>query len=415
MLLSNSNTKPSRYEFSSESVTEGHPDKVADIISDSILDAALRADRNARVACECMVTSRAVFVSGEISGDLDLEIESIVREAVLELGYDSLLKGLDGSECKIMTCIDEQSPDISAGVSRAGAGDQGMMYGYARAPCPYAGCNNNSKTYLALPQVLARNITDGLTECRTNNILDVYPDGKALVTIEYRAGRPYRIAGVTVAIHHPSEWSASCLKNAIIEEVILPNVPSELMDDETRIVVNGTGRFIVGGPMADCGLTGRKIIADTYGGVARHGGGAFSGKDPSKVDRSGAYMARYIALAMVRCGLAKECESRLSYTIGRTEPDSIELEYIPSDKQTGCIQRTIPNSDWPDLIRDTVRATFDTSPCAIVDKFGLKRPIYANTARRGHFGRPGLPWESTALLGRDCKVLMDHINDLVGA
>ena len=375
--------------FSSESVTEGHPDKVCDQISDGVLDAILAQDPNARVACESIATTGMVLVTGEISCDCYVDIPQIVRSTLLEIGYNGETAGFDGNACSVPTCIDEQSPDIAMGVDNAmearagsqddlfstGAGDQGMMFGYA--------CNETD-TFMPMPIELAHRLTRRLAWARKSGRLKwLRPDGKSLVSVRYENERPAAVDSVVISAQHDSQVSMEILREGIIEEVIKPIIPAGLMDKNVKILVNPTGRFVVGGPHGDSGLTGRKIIVDSYGGCARHGGGAFSGKDPTKVDRSAAYMARYIAKNIVAAGLADKCEIQLAYAIGVAQPVSVYCECFGTNK--------IPL----DKLAEGVRRVFDLPPAAIISRLDLRRPIYKQTAAYGHFGRNDLdlPWE----------------------
>ncbi len=377
--------------FTSESVTEGHPDKICDQISDAVLDAILAQDPRSRVACETATTTGTVWVFGEITTNAYVEIEQIVRSTLRDIGYTSSEMGFDAETCGVISSIKGQSPDIALGVGdalearehagdveqydRIGAGDQGMMIGFA--------CNETEE-YMPLTISLAHKLTLRLTELRKKGVLPwLRPDGKSQVTVEYAYGAPRRIDAVVISTQHAPEIAYSDLREAIEREVISAICPPELMDDETKIFVNPTGRFVVGGPMGDAGLTGRKIIVDTYGGVARHGGGAFSGKDPTKVDRSAAYAARHVAKNVVAAGLADRFEVQVSYAIGVSHPTSIAFETFGTAK--------IDEAEIGRLIEEH----FDMRPAAIVDRFDLRRPIYQQTASYGHFGRPDLdlPWE----------------------
>ncbi|MEE1199922.1 MAG: methionine adenosyltransferase [Christensenellales bacterium] len=368
--------------FTSESVTEGHPDKICDQISDSILDAILTEDPNARVACECATTTGMVLVMGEITTSSYVPIDHIVRKKIIEIGYDRAKYGFDGHSCSVLVAVDEQSPDIAQGVSRTsaedqGAGDQGMMFGYACEETP---------EYMPLAISLAHALTRRLTEMRKSGVLQyLRPDGKAQVTIEYDQDRPVRIDAVVLSTQHAPEASQAQIEKDIMEHVILPVLPKTLLDDQTKFHINPTGRFVIGGPQGDSGLTGRKIIVDTYGGYAHHGGGAFSGKDPSKVDRSAAYAMRYVAKNIVAAGLAKKCEVGVAYAIGVAEPVSI---FVDSFGTGVCTD---------DKLSAIVGKCFDLRPAAIIRDLDLKRPIYAQTAAYGHFGRTDidLPWERT--------------------
>ena len=372
--------------FTSESVTEGHPDKICDQISDSVLDAIIAEDKNARVACEVSVTTGLVLVMGEITTNCYVDIPSIVRKKIIEIGYDRAKYGFDGATCAVLNSIHEQSPDIALGVDTSfetkeggeeeiGAGDQGMMFGFA--------CDETPEL-MPLPISLAHKITRKLSKVRREGELDyLRPDGKSQVTVEYDGYTPKRIDTIVVSTQHSEDVSLETIKKDVYEKVILPSVPGELMDSETKIYINPTGRFVVGGPHGDSGLTGRKIIVDTYGGYARHGGGAFSGKDPTKVDRSACYMARYIAKNIVAAGLAKRCEVQLAYAIGVAQPVSVRVDTFG----TGKIEE--------DKLCALVTKHFDLRPGAIIKKLDLLRPIYAQTAAYGHFGRTDidLPWE----------------------
>ena len=369
-----------RHFFTSESVTEGHPDKICDQISDSILDAILAQDPNAHVACECATTTGMVLVMGEITTSAYVPIDQIVRKKVVEIGYDRAKYGFDGHSCSVLVSVDEQSPDIAQGVNREidedqGAGDQGMMFGYA--------CDETEE-YMPLAISLAHRLTRRLAEVRKNGTLDyLRPDGKSQVTIEYDDDRVVRIEAVVISTQHAPEITQEQIHADIMEHVIRPVLPAELLDENTKYHINPTGRFVIGGPQGDSGLTGRKIIVDTYGGYAHHGGGAFSGKDPSKVDRSAAYAMRYVAKNLVAAGLAKKCEVGVAYAIGVAKPVSIFVDSYG----TGAF------SD--DKLAALVGEYFDLRPAAIIRTLDLKRPIYAQTAAYGHFGRSDLdlPWE----------------------
>lgn len=375
--------------FTSESVTEGHPDKVCDQIADAILDALLSVDPEARVACEAVATTGMVMVIGEITTSGYVDIPQIVRQTIREIGYTAHDTGFDADACAVLTSIDEQSPDIAQGVNRSlesrqqddqedltiGAGDQGMMFGYA---------NTDTPELMPMPVSLAHALTRKLAEVRKSNLLPfLRPDGKAQVTVAYQDRKPVHIETIVVSTQHSADISSAELEKAVIESVIRPVLPTELFDDKTRILINPTGRFVVGGPQGDSGLTGRKIIVDTYGGMARHGGGSFSGKDPTKVDRSASYAARYVAKNIVAAGLASSCEVQLAYAIGVAKPVSIEIETFGTE--------TIP----VDKIRELVRKHFDLRPAAIIKGLNLRTPIYRQIAAYGHFGRPDLdlPWE----------------------
>lgn len=375
--------------FTSESVTIGHPDKICDQISDAILDAILAKDPMARVACETACTTGLVLVMGEITTECYVDIQSIVRNKVCEIGYDRAKYGFDGTTCGVIVALDSQSPDIAMGVDQSleskegaendqfdiGAGDQGMMFGFA--------CDETS-SLMPLPIDLAHKLTRKLTEARRTKTLPfLRPDGKAQVTVEYEDGVPVHIDTVVVSSQHDDSVKYEDLRNGIIENVIIKSLPKELFDDKTRILVNPTGRFVVGGPQGDSGLTGRKIIVDTYGGYARHGGGAFSGKDPTKVDRSAAYMSRYIAKNIVAAGLASKCEIQIAYAIGVARPVSVRIDTFG----TGLFHDSI--------LEKAVLKVFDLRPAAIIQTLGLRKPIYQKTAENGHFGNPMFPWEKT--------------------
>ena len=371
--------------FTSESVTEGHPDKLCDRVSDSVLDAILALDPMARVACECAVTTGMVLVMGEISTSAQVDIAHIAREAICQTGYDRPEMGFDGNSCSVLLAIDRQSPDIAMGVdasmddaSQTGAGDQGMMFGFA--------CNE-TPSYMPAPISYAHDLTRALTAARKSGLLPwLRPDGKSQVSVQYGAdGMPERIDTVVISTQHAPDIAIDALRSAVIETIIRPNLPAHLLDAQTRFLVNPTGRFVIGGPVGDSGLTGRKIIADTYGGYAAHGGGAFSGKDPTKVDRSAAYMARYIAKNLVAAGLADRCQLELAYAIGVAQPVSVLVD-------------TAGTGRLPDgALAELVRACFDLRPEQIIRTLDLRRPIYHQTAAYGHFGRPelALPWEKT--------------------
>lgn len=372
------------YLFTSESVTEGHPDKVADQISDAILDAILAQDKKARVACETLVTTGLAMIAGEITTEARIDYPKIVRETIKDIGYNESAMGFDWETCAVITSIDRQSPDISQGVTEGeglfkeqGAGDQGLMFGYACTQTP---------ELMPMPIIFAHKLTKKLAEVRKNGKLDyLRPDGKSQVTIEYVKDKPVRVDAIVISSQHKESVSHATLKEGIIEEVIKPIIPAELLDKNTKYYINPTGRFVVGGPMGDCGLTGRKIIVDTYGGHGSHGGGAFSGKDPSKVDRSASYMGRYVAKNIVAAGLAEECEVQLAYAIGIAEPVSVMIDTFGTGK--------IPTN----TIAEIVKKTFDMRPKAIIETLDLLRPIYRKTAAYGHFGRsePEFCWEKT--------------------
>jgi S-adenosylmethionine synthetase len=366
------------YFFTSESVTEGHPDKISDQISDAILDSIIKGDPTARVAVETLVTTGLAFVAGEVTTTTYVEIPSIVRDVIKDIGYTRAKYGFDYETCAVITSIHEQSGDIAMGVDVGGAGDQGLMFGYA--------CNETPE-FMPLPITLAHKLTMKLTEVRKSDVLSyLRPDGKSQVTVEYKDGKPLRIDTIVVSTQHSDDVTLKELKEDIIEKVIKPVMPPELLDAENVTYhVNPTGRFVTGGPMGDTGLTGRKIIVDSYGGVGSHGGGCFSGKDPSKVDRSGAYMSRYIAKNIVASGIAEKAEVQLAYAIGVPEPVSILVDTFGTGK--------IPQGKISDLIRDT----FQLTPKGMIDSLKLRRPIYKKTAAYGHFGRsdPDFTWETT--------------------
>ena len=367
----------SGFLFTSESVTEGHPDKISDQISDAVLDAALTADPKARVACETLVTTGLVVIAGEITTDAVLDYSKIARETIREIGYTHSSYGFDCDTCAVLSALDRQSPDIAMGVDTGGAGDQGLMFGYA--------CNETPEL-MPLPIQLAHQLTRRLSEARKSGELPyLRPDGKSQVTVEYRDGRPFRLDAVVISSQHADEVTNEQLRSEIQKKVIEHTVSSELLDKDTKYHINPTGRFVTGGPKGDAGVTGRKIIVDTYGGYAPHGGGAFSGKDPTKVDRSAAYMARYIAKNIVAAGLADRCMVQLAYAIGVADPVSV---YVNTEG-TGRIN----DSALSKLVRDN----FELTPRGIIESLNLRRPIYKATAAYGHFGRheDGFSWEKT--------------------
>lgn len=370
----------SSHIFTSESVTEGHPDKVADQISDAVLDEILARDPKCRVACETLVTTGLVLVAGEITTQTYVDIPKIARNVIEEIGYNDASYGFDHKACSVLTAIDEQSPDIAMGVDRSstvlGAGDQGMMFGYA---------SNETPELMPLPISLAHKLAFNLAQLRkSGQIPFLRPDGKTQVSVEYQDGKPVRISNVVVSTQHNPEVSQEQVTQAVISQLIQP-ICHEYLDSDTIFHVNPTGQFIIGGPPADTGLTGRKIIVDTYGGMGRHGGGCFSGKDPSKVDRSGAYMARHIAKNLVAAGLADKCEVQIAYAIGVVEPVSIMIETFGTQKD--------PNLDLVKLVREK----FDLTPAGIINSLNLLQPIYRQTAAYGHFGRNEFPWEKIVI------------------
>ena len=373
-----------QFFFTSESVTEGHPDKVADQISDAVLDAIIAQDKGCRVACETLVTTGLAFVAGEITTDCYVDIPQIVRDTIQEIGYRSSQMGFDYQTCSVITSIDQQSPDIAQGVNVGqglykdqGAGDQGLMFGFATDETP---------ELMPMSILYAHKLTRRLATVRKNGALDfLRPDGKSQVTIEYANGAPQRVDTVVVSTQHKPDVTHETIREAVIEDVIKKVIPGEMIDGDTKYFINPTGKFVVGGPMGDCGLTGRKIIVDTYGGQGSHGGGCFSGKDPSKVDRSASYMGRHIAKNIVAAGLAKKCEVQVAYAIGVAEPVSVMVDLMG----TGVIPKK--------RVKEIIREVFDLRPAAIIEYLDLLRPIYLPTAAYGHFGRnePGFSWEKT--------------------
>ncbi len=370
--------------FTSESVTEGHPDKLCDYISDSILDAFIEKDTNSRVACECVASKGEIYITGEISSSAHIDIESVTRNAIKEIGYNDANVDIDYKTCRVTINISKQSQDIALGVDSSletkkgefesiGAGDQGLMFGFA--------CSE-TKELMPLPISLAHKLAERLTYVRKNSIIDyIRPDGKVQVTIEYDNNIPIRVDTIVVSSQHRPDIEMEQLKNDIMKNVIKPIVPSELLDENTKYLINPTGRFVIGGPLGDSGLTGRKIIVDTYGGYSRHGGGAFSGKDPSKVDRSASYMARHIAKNVVANGYAKKCEVQIAYAIGVAKPVSVYIDTFGTN--------TIPEEE----IQNRINKHFDLTPTGIINYLDLKRPIYKQTTNYGHFGKENLPWE----------------------
>lgn len=372
--------------FTSESVTEGHPDKLCDYISDSILDSYFEKDPNARVACETVAGKGQILVTGEISSNANIDIEQVVRDTIREVGYDNSETDIDYKTCRVLLNISKQSADIALGVDKSleqkegkkveseGAGDQGMMFGFA---------TDETENFMPMPIYLAHKLAKRLAEVRKDKIIDyIRPDGKVQVTVEYNKDIPVRIDTIVVSTQHNANVELEILKKDIIEKVIIPVVPNELLDEETKYYINPTGRFVIGGPLGDSGLTGRKIIVDTYGGYSRHGGGAFSGKDPTKVDRSAAYMARFIAKNIVANGFAKKCEIQFSYAIGIAKPISIYVDTFG----TG----TIPENE----IVKKIHNSFDLTPRGIIETLDLRKPIYRQTTNYGHFGKENLPWEN---------------------
>jgi S-adenosylmethionine synthetase len=377
-------TEPISSLFTSESVTEGHPDKVADAISDSILDAIMAEDKECRVACETLVTTGLAMIAGEITTTCYVDIPEIVRQTIRDIGYNSSTMGFDWQTCSVVTSIDHQSADIAQGVDEGeglhkeqGAGDQGIMFGFATDETP---------ELMPMPLSYAHKLTQRLTQVRKNGALDfLRPDGKSQVTIEYVDGKPKRVDTIVISAQHKPDVTHEQLKEAITSEVIKKVIPAEMMNGDTKIFINPTGKFVIGGPMGDCGLTGRKIIVDTYGGQGSHGGGCFSGKDPSKVDRSASYMGRYIAKNLVAAGLAHKCEVQVAYAIGVAQPVSLLVDFMGTGK--------IPESVAVGIIKEV----FDLTPAGIIKTLDLKRPIYRKTSAYGHFGRndPDFTWERT--------------------
>jgi S-adenosylmethionine synthetase len=366
-----------RYLFTSESVTEGHPDKIADQISDSILDAILAQDPVGRVACETLVTTGMAIIAGEITTSCYVDFPKIVRETIKDVGYTRAKFGFDSETCAVLSSIHEQSPDIALGVDPGGAGDQGLMFGYA--------CTETEEL-MPMPIMLAHKLVKGLSCARRDGVLEyLRPDGKSQVTVQYEGGRPVRVDTVVVSTQHSSLVSSDTLREDIVDKIVSRVIPPEMMDRNTRVLINPTGRFVVGGPHGDAGVTGRKIIVDTYGGAAPHGGGAFSGKDPTKVDRSACYMSRHVAKNIVAAGLAERCLVQLAYAIGVAEPVSVLIDTFDTGQVAG------------DRLSEIVRAHFKLTPRGIIEMLDLRRPIYRKTAAFGHFGRsePEFTWERT--------------------
>ena len=367
-----------KYFFTSESVTEGHPDKLADLISDSILDECLKQDEKSRVAVETFVTGNTVTIAGQITSKAQINVEEIVRNTIKEVGYDNEKTDIDYRTCKIITEITNQSPDIALGVDIGGAGDQGIMFGYA---------SDETENYMPYAIYMAHKLAKRLTEVRKEGIIPyLRPDGKTQVTVEYEGDKPKRIESILLSTHHLEEIKQETLKKDITEKVIKAVIPVNMIDKNTKIYINPTGRFVIGGPLGDTGLTGRKIIVDTYGGYARHGGGAFSGKDASKVDRSAAYMLRHIAKNIVANGYAKKCEIQVSYALGMKEPLSIYINTFGSGTKT------------EDELAQIIKSKFDLTPQGIINYLDLTKPIYTKTTNYGHFGKENLPWEKIVKL-----------------
>jgi S-adenosylmethionine synthetase len=378
--------KSANFLFTSESVTEGHPDKVADQISDHVLDRILEQDKRSRVACETLVTTGMAIIAGEITTTAYVDFPEVVRQTIKEIGYNNSSMGFDWETCAVLSSIDKQSPDIAIGVNgkglfkEQGAGDQGLMFGYACTDTP---------TLMPMPIYLAHRLTRRLAHVRKSGQLPwLRPDGKSQVTVRYVDGKPVNVHTVVIAAQHDPDVDYDTLREAIIEQVIREVIPEEMLDENTQYFINTTGRFVVGGPMGDCGLTGRKIIMDTYGGFGYHGGGAFSGKDPSKVDRSASYMCRYIAKNIVAAGLAEKCEIQIAYTIGRAQPVSVMVGAY----STGVL----PSSELTEI----VKKLFDLRPAAVIERLDMLRPIYRKTCNYGHFGRelPEFTWEKTDMI-----------------
>jgi S-adenosylmethionine synthetase len=370
-------SRKGRYLFTSESVTEGHPDKIADQISDSVLDAILAQDPSSRVACETLVTTGIAMIAGEITTKATIDYQKVVRDAIKDVGYTRGKYGFDSETCAVLSSIHEQSPDIAQGVDPGGAGDQGLMFGYA--------CTETAEL-MPLPIMLAHKLVKGLSCARRDGVLAyLRPDGKSQVSVEYDNGKPVRVDTVVVSTQHSADVTNETLREDITSKIVARVIPAEMMDAKTRILINPTGRFVVGGPHGDAGLTGRKIIVDTYGGAAPHGGGAFSGKDPTKVDRSACYMARYVAKNVVAAGLAERCTVQLAYAIGVAEPVSVLID----TDGTGKVD--------DEKISESVRKNFKLTPKGIIETLNLRRPIYRKTAAFGHFGRtePEFTWEKT--------------------